>query len=143
MSEGNGATFSDDITHLGDQIAALTIVKAVQLKDYLKEKYKIEPAVGGGGGGGGAGPAAAVAAPVAAPTEFNVMLEGFDVPKKIQLIKVVRELTSLGLGPAKEFVEGSASGGKAVKENATKEEAEKVKKQLEEQGGKVTIKPAG
>src|SRR5262249_39425054 len=98
-----------EIKDLGDKIAKLTIVQAVALKDYLKQEYKIEPAAGGGGGGGGGGPApVATAEPVAAPTEFNVVLEaGFDAAKKIGIIKVVREIAGLGLAEAKAFVEGA------------------------------------
>ena len=130
-----GTTFADDIVALGDKIAALTIVKAVELKDYLKEKYKIEPAAGGVM----AAPAAATAAaPVAeAKTEFTVVLDDFDAAKKINVIKVVRELTGLGLKEAKDLVEAK---GKAVKENVSKEDAEKFKKQLEEGGAKVSLK---
>src|SRR2546430_7034581 len=91
------------IAELGDKLAGLTIAQAVELKNYLKDKYGIEPAAGGvmmapgGAGGGGAAPAAA-----AEPTEFNVVLEaGFDAAKKIQIIKVVRELTGQGLAEAK------------------------------------------
>ena len=132
-----GTTFADDIVALGDKIAALTIVKAVELKDYLKEKYKIEPAAGGvimqGGGGG-----AAAAAPVAeAKTEFTVVLDDFDAAKKINVIKVVREITGLGLKEAKDLVEAK---GKPVKENVSKEDAEKFKKQLEDGGAKVSLK---
>src|SRR5262245_63530213 len=100
MAEGNGATYSPDITELGDKIAALTIVKAVQLKDYLKEKYKIEPAAGGvmiAPGAGGAGGGAAAAPAKEEKTEFTVVLEGLaDPAKKITVIKVVREITNLG-----------------------------------------------
>jgi large subunit ribosomal protein L7/L12 len=127
-----------EITDLGDKLANLTIIQAVALKDYLKEKYKIEPAAGGAvvmagpGGGGGA------AAPVAeAKTEFTVVLEGFDAAKKINVIKVVREITGLGLKEAKDLVEGAP---KPVKENVSKEEAEKFKKQLEDGGAKVSLK---
>ena len=132
--------FAPEITDLGDKIAKLTIVQAVQLKDYLKETYKIEPAAGGavvmagpggGGGGGGAAPAAEV------KTEFTVMLESFDAAKKINVIKVVREITGLGLKEAKDLVEGAP---KPVKENIAKEEAEKIKKQLEDGGAKVSLK---
>jgi large subunit ribosomal protein L7/L12 len=135
MSEANGV--AADITSLGDKIAALTLVQAVQLKDYLKEKYKIEPAAGGAvmvaaGGGGGA-----AAEPAAAKTEFTPVLEGFDAAKKINVIKVVREITGLGLKEAKDLVEGSP---KPVKENIAKDEAEAIKKKLDEAGGKVTIK---
>ena len=126
-----------EITDLGDKIAKLTIAQAVQLKDYLKEHYKIEPAGGGvmitqqGVGG---------PAPTAKPeekTEFTVVLEGFDAAKKINVIKVVRELTGLGLKEAKELVEGFP---KPVKENISKEDAEKMKKQLEDGGAKVSLK---
>jgi large subunit ribosomal protein L7/L12 len=140
MAEGNGqaATFDADITEIGDRIAMLTIVKAVQLKDYLKSKYGIEPAAGGvvvaaGGGGGGA----AVAEKPAEKTEFTVVLAGFDAAKKINVIKVVREITGLGLKEAKDLVEGAP---KPVKENVSKEEAEKFKKQLEDGGAKVELK---
>src|SRR5947209_3660921 len=121
-----GTTFADDIVAIGDKIAALTIVKAVELKDYLKEKYKIEPAAGGVMA---APAAAAAAAPVAeAKTEFTVVLDDFDAAKKINVIKVVREITGLGLKEAKYLVEAK---GKPVKENVSKEDAEKIKKQLE------------
>jgi large subunit ribosomal protein L7/L12 len=139
MSESNGVTASADIMELGDKIAALTIIKAVELRDYLKEKYKIEPAAGGAvmmAAPGGAGPAAAAEKP-AEKTEFTVMLDGFDAAKKINVIKVVRELTGLGLKEAKDLVEGAP---KAVKENIPKEEAENVKKKLEDGGAKVSLK---
>jgi large subunit ribosomal protein L7/L12 len=138
MAEGNGTSFADDIMELGDKIAALTITKAVQLKDYLKEKYKIEPAAGGvvmapGAGGGAAAPAEKVE-----QTEFTVVLEGLaDPAKKINVIKVVREITNLGLKEAKELVEG---GPKPVKENIAKDEANTIKKKLEEGGAKVSLK---
>jgi len=130
------------VAELGDKLAALTIAQAVELKDYLKEKYKIEPAAGGvmmagpAGGGAAAGPAA----PAAEPTEFNVVLEaGFDAAKKIQIIKVVRELTSQGLAEAKATVEGAP---KNIKEGVDKKTAEDIKKKLEEAGAKVSVKPA-
>jgi len=128
--------FAADITELGDKIAALTLVKAVELKNYLKEKHGIEPAAGApvmmaGGGGGGA------AEKPAEKTEFTVVLAGFDAAKKINVIKVVRELTGLGLKEAKDLVEGAP---KPVKENIAKDEAEKIKKQLEEGGAKVELK---
>jgi large subunit ribosomal protein L7/L12 len=135
------AEFAPDITDLGDKIAALTIAKAVQLKDYLKDKYNIEPAAGGvvmapGAGGGGGGAAAAPAAE--AKTEFTVSLDGLaDPAKKINVIKVVREITGLGLKEAKDLVEGAP---KPVKENIGKDEAEALKKKLEEGGAKVSLK---
>ena len=130
--------FAPEITDLGDKIAKLTIVQAVQLKDYLKEQYKIEPAAGGGGGGGGGGGAPAPAAPVAeVKTEFTVMLEGYDAAKKINVIKVVREITGLGLKEAKDLVDGAP---KAVLEKANKEDAEKAKAKLVEAGAEVEVK---
>jgi large subunit ribosomal protein L7/L12 len=128
--------FADDVVALGDKIAGLTIVQAVQLKDYLKEKYKIEPAAGGVAMAMPAGPAAAAAAPEK-QTEFTVVLEGFDAAKKIQVIKVVREIAGLGLAEAKAFVEGAP---KNVKENISEDDAKKLKKQIEDAGGKVAIK---
>ncbi len=130
------------VAELGDRLAKLTIAEAVELKNYLKEKYQIEPAAGGvvvapGAAGGGG---AAAAAPAAEPTEFNVVLEpGFDVAKKIGIIKVVRELTGQGLAEAKATVEGAP---KNIKEGVDKKTAEDVKKKLEEAGAKVSVKPA-
>src|SRR6516164_9824485 len=122
---------SEIVIELGDKIAKLSIVEAVQLKNYLKEKYGIEPAggvvvaAGGGGGGGGGGEAAKPAE----KTEFTVSLDGLaDPAKKITVIKVVREITQLGLKEAKDLVEGAP---KAVKENIAKDEAETLKKKLE------------
>jgi large subunit ribosomal protein L7/L12 len=138
MAEGTETSFAADIMELGDKIAALTITKAVQLKDYLKEKYKIEPAAGGvvmapTGVTGGPGPAEKVE-----QTEFTVVLDGLaDPAKKINVIKVVREITNLGLKEAKELVEGAP---KPVKENVAKDEANALKKKLEEGGAKVSLK---
>lgn len=128
-----------EIKDLGDKIANLTIVQAVALKDYLKTQYKIEPAAGGvvmaAGGGGGPAP---VAEKPAESTEFNVILEaGFDAAKKIGIIKVVREITALGLKEAKDLVEAAP---KPVKENVDKPTSEKLKKQLEDAGAKVSVK---
>lgn len=135
MSETNGV--AADITGLGDKIAALTLSQAVQLKDYLKEKYKIEPAAGGGVMMA-AGPAAAAPEAKVEKTEFTPVLEGgFDAAKKIGIIKVIREITGLGLKEAKDLVEGAP---KPVKENIAKDESEAIKKKLEEAGAKVTIK---
>jgi large subunit ribosomal protein L7/L12 len=127
-----------DIKDIGDKIAALTVSKAVELGDYLEEVHKIKPAAGGGGVM--MAPAAAAAAPAAAaePTEFKVVLESYDAAKKINVIKVVREITGLGLKEAKDAVEGAP---KAVKEGLSKEDAAKVAKQLEDGGAKASIKP--
>ncbi|HZT80092.1 MAG TPA: 50S ribosomal protein L7/L12, partial [Gemmataceae bacterium] len=132
MAEGNGATtYAADVTELGDKIAALTITKAVQLRDYLKEKYKIEPAAGGAVmvAASGTGAAAAAEKPPE-KTEFTVVLDGVaDPAKKINVIKVVREITGAGLKEAKDMVDGAP---KPIKENVSKEEAETIKKKLEE-----------
>ena len=134
------ADFSGTITALGDQLANLKVVEAVQLKDYLKEKYNIEPA-GGGVMMAAAPAAAAVAEKPAEVTDFAVILEGLaDPAKKINVIKVVREITSLGLKEAKDLVEGAP---KPVKDTAPKAEAETLKKKLEDAGAKVSLKPAG
>jgi large subunit ribosomal protein L7/L12 len=138
MSETNGV--AADIAALGDKIATLTLVQAVELKEYLKTKYKIEPAAGGGvvmaAGPGGAG-AAAEEKP-AAKTEFTVVLESFDAAKKIGIIKAVREvLSGLGLKEAKDLVEGAP---KPIKENVAKDEADAIKKKLEEAGAKISLK---
>jgi large subunit ribosomal protein L7/L12 len=136
MAEGNGRSWSPDISDIGDKIAALTVSKAVELGDYLEHVHKIKPAASGGGGG------PMVAAPVvAAPvkeeqTEFTVVLESFGADK-IKVIKEVRAITGLGLKEAKDAVEGAP---KAIKENVSKEDAAKFKKQLEEAGAKVTVK---
>ena len=124
------------IAELGDKLSKLTLAEAVELTSYMKETYKIEPAAGGGGGG----PAVA-AAPVEAkvePTEFNVILAGFDPAKKIGVIKVVREITGLGLGEAKAAVEGAP---KEIKAAVDKKTAEDLKAKLEKEGAKVEIKP--
>jgi large subunit ribosomal protein L7/L12 len=129
--------FTDTTKKLGDQIVGLTLKEAKELSDYLKDVHGIEPAAGGGvmmaapgAGGGGGAPAAE------AKTEFDVVLEGFG-DKKIGVIKVVRQATGLGLGPAKELVEKAPT---KVKEGLSKEDAEKLKKELEEAGATVSIK---
>jgi large subunit ribosomal protein L7/L12 len=134
MSE---TAFAPEISEMGDKIAKLTIAQAVQLKDYLKEKYKIEPAAGGAVMMAGPGGPAAAAPVAEAKTEFTVVLEGYEASEKIKVIKVVRELTGLGLKEAKELVEGAP---KSVKENVSKDDAEKMKKQLEEVKAKVSLK---
>jgi large subunit ribosomal protein L7/L12 len=130
------AEVAEDIKTLGDKLAGLTLKQAVDLADYLKETYKIEPAAGGVmmGGGGGGGPAKAEEAEV--KSTFDVVLKAAG-DKKIQVIKVVRAHTGLGLKEAKDLVDGAP---KTVKENLTKDEAEKVKKELEEQGASVELK---
>ena len=129
--------FSDAIKALGDQIIGMTLKDAKELSDYLKEVYGVEPAAGGAVMV--AGPAAgADAAPAAEEkTEFDVILEGFDAAKKIGVIKVVRTATGAALGEAKALVEGAP---KPIKTGLAKEDAEKLKKELEEAGAKVSLK---
>lgn len=124
--------FDAAIKELGDKIAQLTLKQAVELGDYLKDEHGIEPA---------AGAAVVAAAPGAAAeeeeekTSFDVMLKDIG-DKKIQVIKAVRAMTSLGLKEAKELVE---SAPKAVKEGVPKEEAEEAVKHLTEAGATATI----
>jgi large subunit ribosomal protein L7/L12 len=127
--------FSAEIKELGDKIAGLSLKEAVDLKDYLKDAYGIEPAAGGAvmmaGPAGGAGGAEEEEE----QTAFDVVLKDIG-DKKIQVIKAVRALTSLGLKEAKELVE---SAPKPVKEGVAKEEAEEAKKALEEAGASASI----
>ncbi len=128
--------WSGPVKELGDKIVTLSLMQAKELADYLKEVYGIEPAAGGAVMM--AGPAAAAAPAEAAPekTTFDVILTGFG-DKKIQVIKEVRAITNLGLKEAKELVDGVP---KPVKEGASKEDAEAIKKQLEAAGATVEIK---
>ena len=136
MSETETKSFSATITELGDKIAGLTLKDAVDLADYMKDTYGIEPAAGGavmmaGPAGGGGGAEAAEE-----QTEFDVVLESAG-DKKIGVIKVVREATGLGLKEAKDLVD---SAPKAVLEGANKEAADKAKEALEGAGATVTLK---
>ena len=121
------------IEKLAEDLVGLTLLEAAELKNLLKDKYGIEPA---------AGAVAVAAGPVAVAeaaeekTEFDVILKSHGA-NKINVIKEVRAITGLGLKEAKDLVE---AGGKAVKEAATKDEAEKIKKQLEEAGAEVELK---
>lgn len=126
------------IQELGDMLAGLSLKDAVELGKYMKETYGIEAAAGGAvvmAAGAAAGGAAA--APKEEQTSFDVILKGFDAAKKIGVIKVVREATGLGLAEAKGLVEGAP---KPVKQGVSKEDAEKLKKAIEEAGGQVEIK---
>jgi len=125
-----------EIKDLGDRIAGLKVSQAVELAEYLKETYKLEPAAGGAVmmAPAAAGPAAA--APKEEQTEFAVVLENFGA-EKIKVIKVVREITGLGLKEAKDLVEAAP---KPVKEGVSKDDAAKFKKMLEDVGAKVAVK---
>ena len=126
--------FSAETKSLGDKISALTLKQAVELKDYLKAEYGIEPAAGGAVMMA-AGPAAE-AEEAEEQTAFDVILKSFG-DNKISVIKVVRALTSLGLKEAKDLVEGAP---KAIKEGVSKEDAEAALKQLEEAGATAELK---
>ena len=121
------------IKELGDKIASLSLKEAVDLKDYLKDAYGLEPAAGGAvmvaGPGGGA-------EEEEEQTAFDVVLTDAG-DKKIQVIKVVREVTALGLKEAKELVD---SAPKAIKEGISKEDADALAEKLKEQGAEVEVK---
>ena len=138
MAEGNGQVWSPEIKDLGEKIVALTVGKAVELGDYLEKVHNIKPAAGGVVMAGPAGGGGAVAEKPPEQTEFTVVLDGLaDPAKKITVIKVVREITNLGLKEAKDLVEGAP---KPVKEGVNKEEADKIKTTLEKVGAKVELK---
>lgn len=128
--------FSDLSKDLGDKIAGLTLKEAKELSDYLEDEHGIKAAAGGGVVMAGPMPGAEGAEAEAEQTEFDVVLENFG-DKKIGVIKVVRAATGLGLKEAKDLVEGVPS---KVKEGITKEDAEKLKGELEEAGATVSIK---
>ncbi|WP_371039384.1 MULTISPECIES: 50S ribosomal protein L7/L12 [unclassified Rhodosalinus] len=125
-----------DLKKLAEEIVNLTLLEAQELKQILKDEYDIEPAAGGAvmmapAGGGDAGGAAEEE-----QTEFDVILKSPGA-SKINVIKEVRAITGLGLKEAKELVE---AGGKAVKEQVSKDEAEEIKKKLEEAGAEIELK---
>ena len=121
-----------DLSKIVDQLSSLTVLEAADLAKMLEEKWGVSAAAAVAV----AGPAAAAAAPVEEKTEFTVMLTAAG-DKKIEVIKEVRALTGLGLKEAKDLVEGAP---KVVKESLTKEDAEKLKKTLEDQGATVELK---
>jgi|SRR5215831_4776523 len=122
-----------DLSKLVDQLSSLTVLEAAELAKLLEEKWGVSAAAAVAVAAPG-GPAAA--APVEEKTEFTVVLAAAG-EKKIEVIKEVRALTGLGLKEAKDLVEGAP---KNVKEGVSKEEAEKVKAQLEKAGAKVELK---
>jgi large subunit ribosomal protein L7/L12 len=122
-----------DLNKLAEEIVGLTLLQAQELKTILKDKYGIEPAAGGAVMM--AGPAAAPAAAEEEKTEFDVVLTDAGA-NKINVIKVVRELTGLGLKEAKDLTE---AGGK-IKEGVSKADAEAMKKKFEEAGAKAELK---
>ena len=125
-----------DIKALGDQLVSLTVKEVSELANYLKDEYKIEPAAAAvamvaGGGAAGAGAAAAEE-----KTSFDVILKAGGA-NKLAVVKLVKELTGLGLKEAKDLVDGAP---KPLKEGVSKEEAESLKQQLTEAGAEVEVK---
>jgi large subunit ribosomal protein L7/L12 len=118
-----------------EQLKTLSLLEASELVKQIEEAFGVSAAASAGVVM--AAPAAAAAEPVEEQTEFDVILESFDAASKIKVLKAVREVTGLGLGEAKALVEAAP---KAVKEGVKKEDAEALKKTIEEAGGKVTIK---
>ena len=122
---------SEKVTAMIEEIKALTVLELSELVHALEEEFGVSAAAM-------AAPAAGAAAPAAEEkTEFDVVLTGFDAAAKIKVIKIVREITGLGLAEAKAAVEGAP---KALKEGVSKEDAEAMKAKVEEAGGKVELK---
>jgi large subunit ribosomal protein L7/L12 len=127
---------SANLSQIVDTLSALTVIEAAELSKMLEEKWGVSAAApvavaAAGGAAAGAAPAAE------AQTEFNVILASAPADKKIGVIKVVREITGLGLKEAKDLVEAAP---KPVKEGVSKDEAEKIKKSLAEAGATVEVK---
>ena len=122
-----------DIKSIGDQLVGLTVKEVSELAQYLKDEYKIEPAAA----------AVAVAGPAAGGGEAAIVQTSFDVilkasgANKLQVVKLVKELTGLGLKEAKDLVDGAP---KPLKEGVSKEDAENLKQQLTEAGAEVEVK---
>ena len=122
-----------DVKALGDQLVELTVKEVNELASYLKETYGIEPAAAAVVAGGAAAGGAAAAAE---KTNFDVVLKASG-PNKLQIVKLVKELTGLGLKEAKDMVDGAP---KTIKEGLPKDEAENLRKQLTEAGAEVELK---
>jgi large subunit ribosomal protein L7/L12 len=123
-----------DVKALGDQLVELSVKEVSELASYLKETYGIEPAAAVAVAGAAAGGGAAAAAEE--KTNFDVVLKAAG-PNKLQIVKLVKELTGLGLKEAKDMVDGAP---KTIKEGLPKDEAENLKKQLVEAGAEVELK---
>jgi len=137
MSDEATATveYSAEAKELGDKIANMTLKQAKELSDYLKDEHGIEPAAGGGGMMMAAGPAGDAPAAVE-QTEFDVVLTAFG-DKKLNVVKVVKNITGASLMEAKKMVEGVPA---TLKEAVSKEDAEKIKAEVEEAGGSIELK---
>ena len=122
---------SEKITAMIEEVKALTVLELSELVKALEEEFGVLSGLSGSAAGGAAAEAAEE------KTEFDVVLAGFDAAAKIKVIKAVREITGLGLAEAKGVVEGAP---KTLKEAVSKDEAEEMKKKLEEAGAKVELK---
>ncbi len=122
---------SEKITAMIEEVKSLTVLELNDLVKALEEEFGVSAAAMAAPAAGGAAPAAEE------KTEFDVVLTGFDAAAKIKVIKVVREITGQGLAEAKATVEGAPA---TIKEGASKDDAEALKKQIEEAGGKVELK---
>ena len=123
-----------DLQKIVDDLSSLTVLEAADLAKLLEEKWGVSAAAAVAVA---AGPAGAAAAPAEEKTEFTVILKEYPADKKVGVIKVVRELTGLGLKEAKDLVEGVPG---TVKEGVNKADSDNMKKKLEEAGAKVEIK---
>lgn len=123
---------SEKITALIEEVKGLTVLELSELVHALEEEFGVSAAAMAAPAAGGA-----AAAPAEEKTEFDVVLAGFDAAAKIKVIKAVREITGLGLAEAKGIVEGAP---KTLKEAVSKDDAEEMKKKLEEAGAKVELK---
>jgi len=121
---------SEKITAMIEEIKGLTVLELSELVHALEEEFGVSAAAM-------ATPATSTAAPVEEKTDFDVVLTGFDASAKIKVIKVVREITGQGLAEAKATVEGAPA---TIKEGISKDDAEALKKQIEDVGGKVELK---
>lgn len=135
MSESAVAEYSAEAKDLGDKIANMTLKQAKELSDYLKDVHGIEPA-SGGGAVMMAAPADGGGAAAVEQTEFNVVLTGFG-DKKLNVVKVVKNITGASLMDAKKMVESCPA---TLKEGVSKEDAAKIKAEIEESGGTVELK---
>ena len=133
MSE-SATAYAEDIQNLGEKIVGLTLKQAKELSDYLKDVHGIEAAAGGAVVM--TAPTEGVAAAVVEKTEFDVVLTAFG-DKKLDIVKIVKNLTGLSLIDSKKLVEGVPS---KIKEQISKEDAEKIKKELTEAGATVELK---
>ena len=126
-----------NLDQLVDDLSRLTVLEAAQLSKLLEEKWGVSAAAAAVAAPSGGGAAAEAAPAAEEKTEFDVILQSFDASKKINIIKVVREITALGLKEAKDLVEAAP---KAVKEGVSKEESEAVRAKLADAGATVEVK---